>query len=600
MQPRRKAWFWVLATLVVLLLASLAWVGVRGWTAKSELEAAQALMGQLKSQAVAFDVDGATATLTKIEQHVDSAIRLTGDPVWRTFEYVPRAGQNLTVVRELASTTGDILRDTVEPLLGVAANLNPSSLAPQDGGIDLQPFVAAIPGVAKANAAAQAAVIAVAAIDDEGALSQLSAAKNRVQSLLDDVAPLLEGANSLLALVPPAMGSDGARTYVVMFQNNAELRALGGTALSFALLKVDQGKIDLAATVPAGMGNFAKYDTSVIPIPDGAEKIYPAGEFGTYIPNATIRPSFVTAAEITQQMWLRQFNYPVDGIISVDPVALSYLLKATDPIPLSSGDVLNSTSLVPLLLNQVYSRFNTGDAVADNRLEDIVYGEAVSATFSRLTNGPLDPKTLISSVTQAISERRILLWSARPEEQAALVANGMAGELPASTETVDRVGVYLQDVVGSKLNFYLQPAVTLAQATCRADGLQSYRVTVNLTSTVPADAASLSPSILGQWEREDLAPGVQRLVSLLYAPPGSTITGITIQGGSVDVVPLHDTDYPVAKITVLVPPGGTATIAYDIVSKDATAKTLEADVTPTVTTTPVTKEPLDCATAAAG
>ena len=595
----KRPQFWVLLALVFLIFVT-AWLGVRGLIAKSNLEEAQGLISEMKTQALDFDVVGATATLGQITQHADTAVDMTSDVVWRGAEFIPWLGANLRVVRELSSVTGDIVHDVAAPLLGVADKLNPEALAPKDGAIDIQPFIDALPPVSRATEGARAATKAVKAIDTNGALGVLVAAKSKVAALLGTINPLLETLNSALPLLPPALGSETPRRYVVMFENPAEPRTLGGAALSFALVTLDHGHIELSATVPAGFENFPAYSAPVIPVPDGVEYLY-QGMFGRFIANATARPSFISAAEITQANWTAKFGYGVDGVISIDPVALSYLLRATDPITLSSGDVLTSDSLVPLLLNGLYQRFNGGDPVEDNRAQDVVYSEAIAATFSRFTHGPFVSKLLVPAMMQAVSERRILLWSAHPEEQAQLVSTGLDGDLPKSDADTDRLGLYFQDNVGSKLEYYLTQSVRLSQAVCRADGRQSYRVTADLTSSVPVDTNSLSPSITGTfWAAEGLTPGVIRMFVYLYAAPGSQITGATIGGIPMPLEGLHDTDYPVGRVLVTLPPGATTTITYDVVAAEPGAKALSLNLTPLVNPTSQSVEPLDCSTVTLG
>src|SRR4029078_8331162 len=46
-------------------------------------------------------------------------------------------------------------------------------------------------------------------------------------------------------LPPPMRGADGKRTYLVMFQNNAEIRATGGLPGAFATLTADHGRLSL-------------------------------------------------------------------------------------------------------------------------------------------------------------------------------------------------------------------------------------------------------------------------------------------------------------------------------------------------------------------
>ncbi|MDQ1597519.1 MAG: hypothetical protein QOI70_943, partial [Microbacteriaceae bacterium] len=289
----------------------------------------------------------------------------------------------------------------------------------------------------------------------------------------------------------------------------------------------------------------------------------------------------------------------VDGVVSIDPVALSYILRATTPVQLASGDVLTPDNLVPFLLNQVYQRINTGHAQADNAAQDVLYGEAVSATFAKLSGGPLDPKLLIAALQQAHTEGRINYWSSHPAEEAVLVKANLNGGLPKSGAKTDRVGVYFQDNVGSKLNFYLNQTVRTEQAVCRADGRESYRIGVDLTNSIPTtNTKSLSPAILGNWQVDKLKPGVQRLYVYVYAPPGSQIMGATINGAPAAFDLLNDEAYPVARLRVSVDPGAAATMTVDITAKKAGVKTLAAQVTPMVNNTNIVSAPLDCATVA--
>lgn len=597
----KRWWFWVSIALVLLVLASLAaWIGTRALAAKGELEEAQRLIGTMKTQATSLDIQGATTTFDSVDKHTGKAVELTSDPVWIAAESLPWAGSNLKAVRELAAVTDSVVTDVVAPLIGVAKGVDPATLAPKDGAIDLQPFVDAAPAVALANAGLSESLAAANAIQTDGTIDQIVAAKEQITSLLSPLVPVLAQLNDVVPLLAPALGSDAPRTYVIMFQNPAESRALGGTALSFAVLKMDAGRIELQTTVSAGSNNFRSYDQSVVPVPDGVQELF-GGSYARFIANVTERPSFTAAAEIAQEMWFREFGYRVDGIISIDPVALSYILGATDPITLSTGDILTKDSLVPLLLNGVYQRYNSSNLERDNAAQDLVYGEAVSATFGRLTAGPLDPMALVNGLMQGWSEHRVLYWSAHPEEQVQLAVIGLNGEPPVSDESVERIGVYFQDNVGSKMNYYLQQTVHLAQNSCRTDGRESYRVTVDLANTIdPKSAKSLSASIVGWWQTEKIKRGDQRMYVMLYAPPGATIASRAINGAAIPVDANHDVAYPVSKTVVLVPAGGISTVSFDVVAAEPGKKTLEALVTPMVNPTTIVNEIIDCTTVPLG
>jgi hypothetical protein len=598
----RRWWFWLIVVVVLVLVAAglYAWaLASRVFEVKAELESAQSLASDLKTQASALDMEAAMASLDDVSDHTNRAVEITKEPIWSFSEGLPVLGKNLVVVRQLAGVTDDLMVEVATPLIDAVSNVDPASLAITDGAIDLTPFVGAVDAIALADTNLKETTATLKAIDTTDTVDQVAGAKTTLTGLLGSVAPLLETVNNVAPLLPATLGAEAPRRYVVMFQNNAESRALGGTALSFAVISIDKGKIVFDETIPAGFKNFVT-STPVLPQPDGVAELF-NGELGNFIPNNTLRPSFTTAAQLTQEMWKRDQGYAVDGVVSIDPVALSYILRATGPIPLSTGDVLTSESLVPLLLNGVYQRFNTRNVVNDNVNQDRVYSEAVDATFSALTTKPLDPTALIDALTQGWNESRILYWSAHEDEQARLVKFGLNAELPVSDEKTERVGVYFADNVGSKMNFYLNQAVEVSQATCRTDGLESYRISAQLTNTMdPPFVKQLSPSILGlQYWKMGLAKGVQRMVVMLYAPPGSQISGIAVNGVPQPVAPFHDGDYPVGKVVVDVNPGAAMNVTYDVVAGTPGVRTLEAKSTPMVNPTSITVAPLDCATVAA-
>lgn len=590
---------WGITVPLLLVIGVAGWLGVRAWIAKGDLEAAQASISTLKAQAMALDIDGATSTLEGVKDRTASAVSLTSDPVWRMAEHIPFAGSNLTAVRELAQVTDDVVVEVAGPLIGIAGALNPASLMPAGAGINVQPLVDALPVISQSNAGVKKAISAASAIDTSETISQVTAAREKVLGLLGSIAPLLDTADEVLPMLPAFLGVDVPRQYVVVFQNNAELRALGGAALSFAIVDVNKGDIAIADVVPAGFERFPHFPTSIVPVPDGVEALYGEGAFGTFIANATVRPDFPTTAEIIQANWQTVFGHRVDGVISIDPVALSYLLRASAPIPLSTGQVLDSTNLVSVLLNDTYMRFNSGDVVQDNRDQDALYQEVVQATFQALTSGALDPGALFSAITQGITERRILASSPIQAEQELFASFGLDGALPTSDAMTERFALYLQDAVGAKINYYLHQTVNVSTAQCRADGLQSYRVTTELHSSVAPEAVSgLNPAILGQWERENVAAGVQRLHVMLYAPPGASFTATSVNGTPVPLPSNHDADRPVGKLTVDVLPASTTTVSYDFVAEPLGQRDFAMALTPIANASTSQTTPLDCSTVA--
>lgn len=576
---RRRVLIGVSAALLLAVFA-VAWVGLRGLAARDELQSAIPLAREMKLALVEGDFEGAQRTLDTAAERSQRAVELTSDPVWRLFELVPVLGSNLTAVRELAGITDDMLDDVVGPALDAVGSLDPASLAPKDGAIDLAPIIEGVAVFTDAKATFDEIRQRTAAVEVGSAVGAVVDAKQRLSSLVESVAPEMETAGSIVPLVPDLLGASGPRNYVVTFMNSAEARALGGTALSFVPIAVDGGRITIGDPVQAGFGNFDRYDPGELrPVPEGFDDLFQYGSYGTFIPNATTRPDFTDAGPLISAMWSDNIGGEVDAVFALDLTALSYAMRGLEPTVLSNGAELSSDTIVSLLLNQIYLLFPE-----DNRTQDAFYAEVVSSVAGRLIGGQFEPESLIEGLVQASTERRLLAWSDREEEQAAFVALSLDGTLPVDDPAAPRLGVYFHDNVGSKMNYYLASAVQYGRVSC-SDGVQTVQLTITLRNDIPAaDPLSLGPSILGNWRKEGLDPGVQRLFVLVYAPPGASIANTAQDGVAVPTSGTHDGELVATRFTIEVAPGQTTTLSA------AVTLPLPADgAPPTIETTPMVK-----------
>ena len=55
--------------------------------------------------------------------------------------------------------------------------------------------------------------------------------------------------------------------------------------------------------------------------------------------DVNLTPDFPTAAATAQAMWERKTGQHVDGVLSLDPVALGYILDATGPVKITSPEL---------------------------------------------------------------------------------------------------------------------------------------------------------------------------------------------------------------------------------------------------------------------
>ncbi|MDJ0376945.1 DUF4012 domain-containing protein [Cryobacterium sp. PH31-L1] len=571
-RTRRVTGFVVLGVLVIVVAAT-AWVGIRGLQAKDALEAAVPLATSIKDQVVAGDGEAAGQTAAKLADFAATAQERTSDPIWRTYELLPFLGPNLSAVRQLAAVVDDVAQNAVTPLAALAGNLDLTDFKPVDGSIALQPLLDAQPAVTSANTALARAVANVTVIETDNVLGVVRSAVTQLKTVTVETSTTLDGMNRAVTLLPAMLGATGPRDYIVLFQNPAELRSTGGIPGALALLHTDNGSIELAQQ--ASSTSFPQYPAPVLPLGDEIRSVY--GDItGQFIQNVTMTPDFAQSGALAREMWRLEFGTDANGVLSIDPVALSYLLEATGPITLATGDELTADNAVKLLLSDVYARYKNPQE------QDVFFAAAAGAVFDAVKSGNADPTKLIAALARAASENRVLVYNADEAEQAVLEGTTLAGARPVSDDSTNRFGLYLNDGTGSKMDVYLDVQTAIGQQTCRKDQRPQYAFEVTLTNTAPADAATSLPAYVTGAGAFGVTPGNIKTLVSGYGSPAMQNLGLTRDGVEAEYHPAADAGYPVSTIGVELAPGESTVLHFTWLGPAPFTGNLELRSTPMI------------------
>ncbi|WP_404473084.1 DUF4012 domain-containing protein [Microbacterium aerolatum] len=567
--------FWIPVGIVLLLLV-LAVAGVlvgkpiydRAMSAKTSLEKAMPLATTAKNQILAGDTEGAKATAAQLSSLTADARKQTDDGMWKSLEWVPFVGPNLHAVRTAAAVTDDLVTGAVTP----ATNLSLKALTPVDGAIDLVAITDMQAAVTQAADAVDRAAIDLNSIDHNSLIPQVEGALTQLTGTVDELQPLLGPAKDIIGVLPVALGADGPRNYLTIFQNNSESRGTGGNPASIALITADQGRISI--TEQASSADFRNARTEPVTALNAETEALYGDKIGRWIPDATMTPDFLETADIMRAWWAEEFTNPVDAVVSFDPVALSYLLKATgpavipaDPVEVDGYEVqllddpiaLTSENAVPLLLNEAYWMF------PENKLQDAFFAAAAKSVFDALTSGIADPKALLDNLALAIEENRLLYSPANEAEAALIGETKLSGRLPSTNADRTLVGVYVNDFTSSKLDYYMQLDVAATSTQCTAPGNPTFTTTATLTNTITAEEAPTLPYHIAPAQFFDRGTVATNLV--FYGPVGSTLTGVTVDGQPAQVTGVQH----LGRGAVMVAVENTPTQAHTVVAEFAGA-----------------------------
>jgi len=563
--------FWIpvgiLLLLIVLAVAGLL-VGKpiydRAMSARASLVQAMPLATQAKNQILAGDSEGAAATAEKLSALTADAREQTDDGMWKSLEWVPFIGPNLHAVRTAAAVTDDLVTGAVAP----ATSLSLKALTPVDGAINLDAITAMQGTVTQAADTIDKASSDLDAIDEGSLIPQVEEAVAQLTGAVDELQPMVGPARDILGVLPAALGADGPRNYLTIFQNNAESRGTGGNPAALVMITAEKGKISITRQASSADFNNRR-SAPVTKLDPELEALY-GDKVGRYISDTTMSPDFSESVEIIRAYWDEAFGTPVDAVVSFDPVALSYLLKATGPATIPAGPVeidgysvqlldepiqLTSENAVALLLNQVYSRF------PDPTAQDAFFALAAKTVFDALTSGSADPTAMLTSLTRAIDENR-LMYSPANEAEAALVGESkLSGRLPSTNDERTLVGVYVNDFTQSKLDYYMQLDVDATSTQCSSPENPTFTTTATLENTVTPEQAPNLPYHIAParfFERGTVATYL-----VFYGPVGSTFSSATVDGKSVDAKGVQHLGRGAVKIAVKNLPGQTHTVTAE-------------------------------------
>src|SRR5690606_24503744 len=118
--------------------------------------------------------------------------------------------------------------EALAPLTTVAESFDAGVLVPVDGRLDIEPITAVQDAAALSAQRLDAAARSVEEIDRAALLATVRTAVDEVAELLGRARDATATLTRATTLLPAMLGADGPRNYLVVMQNNAELRSLGG------------------------------------------------------------------------------------------------------------------------------------------------------------------------------------------------------------------------------------------------------------------------------------------------------------------------------------------------------------------------------------
>ena len=204
-----------------------------GFTGFQATKARDALLGatvdldSFAQQTAAGDTVLAAASLADAQGEAETARSNTRGPGWWVASGMPAIGDDVAAVRTVAESVDTLASEVLPDAVEAGEILSADKLRPVDGRVNLDPVTQVAPTVIAANDAVEREHERIAALDTTNLISQLRGPVVELETKLAEAAALTDKASRAVQLLPPMLGAEEKRTYLVLFQNNAEIRATG-------------------------------------------------------------------------------------------------------------------------------------------------------------------------------------------------------------------------------------------------------------------------------------------------------------------------------------------------------------------------------------
>jgi hypothetical protein len=328
----------------------------------------------------------------------------------------------------------------------------------------------------------------------------------------------------LLKEAPYLLGIDEKRTYLVLFQNDKELRPTGGFMTAYSIMNVENATFE-----PGISSDIYSIDAQYTPTIEAPDPIVDYLK-GPYIADQDIRlrdmnwsPDFKESMKLFTKEAEDVGIDEIDGVIAVDTKLLENILDVIGPIGVP-GFGNFSTEIVPecdcpQVIYELESFADVeGPIVWDPVSGEIVYRPPNSDNRKKII-GPLmnsimanalaQPKEKVPDLFEAgfksLIEKHVLLYLFEDSAQAAVESFGIAGRIK------DYEGDYLHindaNLGGRKSNLYVTQEVDQDISVAKDGTIEK---TVTITYNNPTAHDGWLNSVLPNWVR-------------IYVPKGSEL-----------------------------------------------------------------------------
>lgn len=244
------------------------------------------------------------------------------------------------------------------------------------------------------------------------------------------------------------LGSERTQKYLLLFENNSEMRANGGFIGTYGILDIKDGEIE-SLTIDGIFNPDGQLREKIVP-PMPVQKISAAWSMH----DANWFADYPTSARKIALLYEKTGGPTVDGVIAITPETVKKLLAITGPIEMPEyGVIITADNFIAETQNQVENLYDQEENRPKKILSDLapILLKKVSGLVRQ--GGAENLLRIIRIGEESLDEKHILIYHRDEVIETMIKKRGWGGEV-----IQNRKGDYLS-VINSNINGYKTDAV---------------------------------------------------------------------------------------------------------------------------------------------
>ena len=282
---------------------------------------------------------------------------------------------------------------------------------------------------------------------------------DRAKNAIDEVETFITEARPLIEVLPEIMGQNKEKKYLILIQNDKELRPTGGFITAYAIFRVNKGSIQ-----SEGSEDIYHLDATLkkqISAPDPIRKYLEVNSL--HIRDSNLSPDFVSSMNLFQNLYASSSaKKEYDGIIAVDTQFVLNLIDVLGPIE-ALGQKFTADKVDACACPQIiYELEKYADEPVSYEKDDRkgIIGVLMQQIMSKTFEAPQSKwPDIISTMLSSLQQKNILLYFKDTKSQAAVEKVNFAGRIYEYNG--DYLSINETNFGGAKSNLYIEEKVKM-------------------------------------------------------------------------------------------------------------------------------------------